>query len=111
MLGSQTQFPLMIGAPVGFGAARLVFSQLSASAAPAVTPNDARTTQVVMRKRFIPSPPSICLDPTLLDAGHVRFTSLKHLAHPLVVERAVSTEHPRGHEVEDGCFDPAGVPR
>jgi hypothetical protein len=52
MLGSQTQLPLMIGPPVVVGAARLVFSQLSASAAPAVIPKDARTTHVVIRNRL-----------------------------------------------------------
>ena len=53
MLGNQTQFPLMIGpGPLELGAARLVFSQLSASAAPAVMPKDARTTHVVIRNRL-----------------------------------------------------------
>jgi hypothetical protein len=43
----------MIGpGPLELGAARLVFSQLSASAAPAVMPKDARTTHVVTRNRL-----------------------------------------------------------
>src|SRR5437870_13889484 len=100
-LGSQTQLPLMIGpGPVTFGAARLVFSQLSARAAPAVMPKDARTTHVVMRKRFMPTPSTICPDRTSLHAGHVRFTRLKHLGNPLVVERAISAQHPGRHEVQ-----------
>ena len=78
MLGSQTQLPLMIGPPVGLGAALLVFSQLSASADPAVTPRDARTTHVVMRNFLNPTLPLDFPRTYRLRAIYVRFTRLPH---------------------------------
>src|SRR5207247_2026957 len=67
MLGSQRQFRLMIGpGPLGLGAARLTFAQLSASAGDAAIANDARTTDAVTSRRLIVTLPrvSISHDPT-----------------------------------------------